>query len=431
MNIALLSSTSSYHHLGRLLEKESSTVYQFGASRLIKPYGNYIPMHTWLSLRDPVDDKIKTFFESTKDTKLDYVMTAGLTIPKMSSVHTELTERKIPYFFVNPKLADMERDKSITKQLLTKLGIPTPKFQKADGAYLYENFFKIPRPYVVKINYLYLYGKQTIIVNDDNCKEVFEELFSLYTTGDYGIANIQKDTRLLIEEYVELKKEYSYHALFNKTNWQYFGSARDYKKLYDGDKGPNSVSLGAYSVVDVDPVVHEYADKIYNFLKSYLQEDEYYKGFIFLGIGIGKDNVPMILEINTRSGDPELPAILGTVNNNLSELFYAASADLKIPEVRHNNKETVVVRIVNKIYDWTTKASFLPKFENVPDDIQQSFDSGPQPPEDPETEYKSLKYSIFTATDKNRKKAAEKIYKYLDSQYLGQFTYRRDIGILK
>lgn len=431
MNIGLLSSTSSYHYLGKLLEQESSTVYHFGASRLIKPYGNYVPMHSWLSLSDPIDNKIANFFESTKNTKIDYVMAAGLTIPKMESVHKELAARKIPYFFVNSKLADLERDKALTKQLLNKLGIPTPKFEKADGKHLYENFFNIPRPFVVKINYRYMYGKQTIIVNDDNFKEVYEDLFSLYTCGDYKITNIQKDTRLIIEEYVELKKEYSYHALFNKVNWQYFGSARDYKKLNEGDKGPNTVSLGAYSMVDVDPVVHEYADKIYNFLKSYLPQDEYYKGFIFLGIGIGRNNVPMVLEINARSGDPELPAILGTVNNNLTELFYAASADLKIPEVEHNNKETVVVRVINRIYDWTTKASFLPKFDEVPEGITQSFDAGPQPPDDPETEYKSIKHSIFTCTDKSRKKAADKIYTYLDKQFLGQFTYRRDIGILK
>jgi phosphoribosylamine--glycine ligase len=430
MNIALLASTSSYHHLARLLEKESSTVYHYGASRELKPYGTYHPIHMWLSLKDPLDEKMKLFLEDSKDKKIDFVMAAGLTISKMDAVHKELTERKVPYFFVNSKLADLERDKSITKQLLAKLGIPTPKFQKADGKYLYENFFKIPRPFVVKLNYVYMYGKQTIIVNDDNFKEVYEDLFSLYTSGDYRLNNIQKDTRLLIEEFVELKREYSYHALFNKVNWQYFGSARDYKPLYENDKGPNSVSLGSYSLVDVDPVVHEYAEKIYNFLKEFMKDD-YYKGFIFLGIGVNKDNVPMILEINTRSGDPELPAILGSVDNNLSELLHAASTDTKIPEVKHNKKETVVVRVINRVYDWNTPASFLPKFEPPPKNIIHSIDSGPQPPETPDVEYKGIKHSIFTSTAANRKTAAKRIYEYLDKQYLGQYTYRRDIGLLE
>jgi phosphoribosylamine--glycine ligase len=387
-------------------------------------------MHKYLSLKDPVTDGLADFFEYTKDIKIDYAMAAGLSVSKSEAVHKQLEERKIPYFFVSQKLADLELDKSLTKMLLNKLGIPTPKCQTTDGGYLYENFFKIPRPFVVKLNYVYLYGKQTMIVTDDNYKEVYEELFSLYTSGDYRLCNITKDTKLLIEEYVELKKEYSYHALFNKANWQYFGSARDYKRLNENDKGPNSVSLGSYSIVDVDPVVHEYAEKIYNFLKVYLQDD-HYKGFIFLGIGIGQDGVPMILEINTRSGDPELPAILGTVTNNLSELFYSASADLKIPEIKHNNKEAVVVRVINRVYDWNTPASFLPDFKTPPKGVSQYIDTGYQPEDDQVAEYTGIKHSIFVSSATNRKKAAEKIYNYLDKQYIGQFTYRRDIGIME
>ena len=432
MNIALLSSTSSFHHLGRMFEKESSTVYQYGASRYIQPHGKYVPMYKWLPINKNVDAEMADFLEVTKDKKIDFVMTAGLVTPRSEVLHSELKSRNIPYFFVNPKITDLELDKSLTKKLLEKLGIPTPKSQKVDGAYLFDNFKKIPRPFVVKLNYLYQYGKQTIIVKDENHEEVFEDLFSTYTTGDYRITNIQKNTSLLIEDFVQLKREYSYHALFNKANWQYFGSARDYKPLYEGDRGPNSVSLGSYSMVEVDPVVHEYAEKIYNFLKKYLAADnDFYRGFIFLGIGVDQNNVPHILEINTRSGDPELPAILGSVDNNLTELFYAASADLPIPEVKHNNKSTVTLRVINRVYDWTTKASFLPRFENVPKNIIQSFDSGFQPSDKVEDEYKVIKHSIFTTTANTREQAAKRLYKYLDSQYLGQFMYRRDIGILE
>ena len=246
--------------------------------------------------------------------------------------------------------------------------IPSPSFSPNSAL----------RPYQVEVVKQALHSKRLLIkrkyLNEENYKTVYEDLFSILISGDHKITNIQRDTRLLIEEYVELKKEYSYHALFNKVNWQYFGAARDYKKQQEGDTGPNTVSMGAYSLVDVDPVVHEYADKIYNFLKAYLQEDEYYKGFIFLGIGVDKNNVPMILEINTRSGDPELPVMLDTIDNNLTHLFYAASADIKIPEIKHNKKESVVVRIVNRIYDWTVPASFLPKFENIPNGSKITVD---------------------------------------------------------
>ena len=428
MNVALLSSTACYHQVAQILEKESTDVYHYGASRSIQPYGSYVPVYDWVPLDKSIDTQIGNFLDVSKDNQIDYVMAASLSVSINPIIHAELKERNIPYLFVSPAITELERDKSLTKQLLNKLSIPTPKFQKVDGGYLYDNFNNIPRPFVIKLNAVYQYGKQTIIVKDTNYKEVFEELFSLYTTGDPRITNIDKKTSLLIEEYVELKQEYSYHALFNKSNWQYLGSARDYKRLNEGDNGPNTVSLGCYSVVDVDSRIHEYAEKIYNFLKNYLG-DGYYKGFIFLGIGITQDGTPVILEINTRSGDPELPAILGTIENNLTELFYAASADLPIPKVKHNNKETVSIRVINRIYDWTVPASFIPKFENIPDDIIIGFDGGPINQHDQES--KLLKHSLLTTTATTREEAAKKIYNYLDAQYIGQYTYRRDIGFLK
>jgi len=217
--------------------------------------------------------------------------------------------------------------------------------------------------------------------------------------------------------------------LFNRSGWKYLGSARDYKKLKDGDSGYNTVGLGCYNV-DPDPIVHEYADKIFNFLKDYLgKSNDFYRGFIFLGIAVDKNNVPYILEINTRSGDPELCSILGSVENNLSELFYAASADLPIPDVIHNNKSTVSVRVFNRVYDWLRPASFLPKFENIPDNIIQSIETCAGATMGIERYY--IKHSLFTTTANSRQEAAKRIYDYLDTQYVGQFTYRRDIGYLE
>lgn len=429
MNVALLSSSACFHQVAQILEKESTDVYHYGASKTIQPYSRYIPVYDWLS-DEVIDNQLKNFLNISKDKQIDYVMATGLSASKSSIIHAGLKERNIPYLFVSSAIAELERDKSITKKLLNKLGIPTPTFQHVDGEYLYENFNNIPRPFVVKLNSVYQFGKQTIIVTDENYKNVFEELFSLYTTGDPKITNITKKTSLLIEEYIELTQEYSYHALFNKSNWQYLGTARDYKKLNDGDTGPNSVSLGCYSVIDVDSRIHEYAEKIYNFLKIYLgSQNDHYRGFIFLGIGINLDGVPMILEINTRGGDPELPAILGTIENNITELLYTTSMDLPIPEIKHNSKETVSIRVINRIYDWTVPASFLPKFENVPADIIIGFDGGPI--KNNGQEAKMIKHSILTTTASTREEAAAKIYNYLDKQYIGQYTYRRDIGFLK
>jgi phosphoribosylamine--glycine ligase len=372
---------------------------------------------------------MKRFADFSKDKKIDFVLASGLPVPRSTFIHDYLKERKIPYLFVNPKVTDLERSKHLTKQLLAKCNIPTPDYQKIDGRYLYKNFKTIPRPFVVKLDFVYQSGRQTIVVDDENYETVFEELFGYLVNGDAQLTNIALDTEIVLEEYLEIKREYSYHALFNQSNWKYLGSARDYKKLKEGDVGYNTVGLGCYNV-EADPIVHEYADKIYNFLKEYLgRTKSFYRGFIFLGIAVDKNNVPHILEINTRSGDPELCSILGSIENDLSELFYAASADLPIPDVVHNNKSTVSVRVFNRIYDWLKPASFVPKFENIPNNIIQSIETCAGATMGIERYY--IKHSLFTTTADTRQEAAKRIYDYLDTQYIGQFTYRRDIGYLE
>jgi hypothetical protein len=80
------------------------------------------------------------------------------------------------------------------------------------------------------------------------------------------------------------------------------------------------------------------------------------------------------------------------------------------------------VRLINNFYDWTKPASFLPKLETCPADIIHGLEG---------TDPFYLKHSVFTASSSTHELAANKIYKYLDSQFVGQYRYRRDIGILK
>jgi phosphoribosylamine--glycine ligase len=224
---------------------------------------------------------------------------------------------------------------------------------------------------------------------------------------------------MVIEDVINIKREYSYHILANETNWEYLGSARDYKRIEDGDKGFNSVSMGAYNTNDVDPVVHEYANKIFNFLKN---RGTPYKGIMFLGIAVDENDTPHILEINTRAGDPELQVILSSITNDLGELFLAASTGNTIPKITHNSNKTVTVRLTNRVYDWTKPASFLPRLDPAPTNILIGIEG---------TELFFIKHSVFTASGDSHQEASEEIYKYLDKQFVGQYRYRKDIGILK
>jgi len=424
MNIAIISSSSSYHQVAQMFTKESNVnkVYHYGAHPSLIENEKYFPIPIYIPVipkNNSIDEEVKLILEDIQRRNIDFVLTSSVQVPSSLLIHEGLKKLNIPYFFVSPEMTGLEKNKTLSKKMFNSLQIPTGIGETVNGKYLFDNFRTIPRPFVIKLNFVYQYGKQTIIVTDDNFEEVYLDLFSVRLDNNARITNIGFDVSLIIEKFINIKKEYSYHALFNSSGWKYLGSARDYKKIHDGDQGFNSVSMGSYNMNNVDFVVHEYADKIFNFLKS---KNYIYKGFIFLGIAVDENDVPMILEINTRSGDPELQAILGSVNNNLSELFLTASRDDPIPDITHNENKTVTIRLMNSVYDWTKPASFLPKLNPCPENILHGLEG---------TDPFYIKHSVFTASDRTHRAAAEKIYSYLDSQFVGQFRYRRDIGILE
>lgn len=424
MNIAIVSSSSSYHQFAQLLLKDSEVnkVYHYGAHPTVASTDRYISNNIEIPVmpvNNSIDQEVKIILEDIKNKNLDFVLTSSVQVPSNKLMHEGLKNLRIPYFFVNPEMTALEKNKSLTKRMLNHLKIPTGIGETVDGKYLFDNFKTIPRPFVIKLNYVYQYGKQTIVVNDENYEEVYLDLFSARLDSPFRITNINFNTSLIIEKFIKIKREYSYHAIFNNVEWKYLGSARDYKKTNDGDEGFNSVSMGAYNIVEVDAVVHEYADKIFNYLKN---QNYIYKGFIFLGIAIDENDIPVILEINTRSGDPELQVILESIDNDLGNLFLSASNDSKIPDIKHNSKKSVTVRLTNSVYDWTKPASFLPKLSPVPEDILFGLEG---------TDPFYIRHSVFTSSAASHEDAANKIYSYLDKQFVGQYRYRRDIGILK
>ena len=415
MTVAVLSSNSSYHQFAQLLSNTDKVIH-YGAPNDAIETDNYVPVPIEIPNDRYIEDNIFPIADIASR-KADYVLASGIPPARSNYLHTELAKLNLPYFFPDKDLTALEMNKALCKKMLMHLGIPTAPGKVISGAELYTQFNLLPKPFVIKLS-KYLHGRQTIIVDEENAHDVYDDLFSDQTEKIGRLTNIKSTDDVLIEDYIKLDREYSYHALLNNSNWQYLGSARDYKKRYDNDTGFNYDSAGSYSLFNVDQVVHEYADKIYNFLKEY----KCYKGFLFLGIGITTDGTPIVLEINTRAGDPELQVILPVVNNNLSELFKTASTDAMIPTITYNQKSAVTISVLNRQHDWTKAATYLPELKNLPNDIMCGTEN-----------YQTIyaKHSAFTCVADTITEASTRLYKYLDTQYMGQFGYRRDIGILK
>lgn len=439
MNIALLSSNATYHHLAQLFEKESNVdnIYHFGANRSLIETDKYHPIAYDLlpSLQNEEhiaeNGSSKDFDKILKDIKkikIDFAMTSNRNLIGSQKLHDSLNELKIPCFFVYPGLVNLEKDRITAKKLLNGLKIPTPQGEIINGKLLEESFMGIVRPFVIKITSVYFHGRQTIIVDDNNYEEVYQQLFGERQSNVLSSMSLSYNSTIWKEDFIKIKREYSYHMLVNQYDWKFLGAARDYKKIYEGDIGFNTLGLGAYNITDVDPIIHEYAERIFKKIQNYLMsKGKFYRGFMYLGIAIDENDEAHVLEINIRNGEPELDAILPAVDNNLSELFYSASLNSPMPLIKPNDYRIVSIRLFHKNYDWITPAEAIPKIDplKIPSDIICSMDGT-----DSNGNY-FLTHSLFTAKAETHSSANKKISKYLDSLDLGQFKYRKDIGILE
>jgi phosphoribosylamine--glycine ligase len=341
--------------------------------------------------------------ESLIDKKIDMCITTNINAQSDIEIQS-LHKTNIPILLPSIEMSVLEKSKVYTKLLFTKLNIPTQKYLICD---LNTDFSKIPKPFVIKTDE-FLWGLQTTVITDSNFENIQKFIQS----------QIVKNKQILVEEFVKIKREYSFHALCNEKSWTYIGSARDYKKRYDNDIGFNTIGMGSYSIIDDVDVnrIGKYIDILLAHLKNYI-------GFLYLGVIITEDDELLISEINTRPGDPEIQSILPTIDNDLVDLLYKTVTNENLPKVDFNNKNAVTIRLVQKNYSFSEKNIKPAIFNNVPQDINICHMSKCFP-------NNIITYATLTAVKNTRKEASDYLYDYLKTVDMGDYVVRNDIGYL-
>jgi phosphoribosylamine--glycine ligase len=154
--------------------------------------------------------------------------------------------------------------------------------------------------------------------------------------GEAGIS-------VVIEEFLD-GKEASVFALCNGTDAVFFGSAQDYKKLYEPD-GPNTGGMGAISPApELNALVYEetWHSIILPTLTEMKRRGTPFKGILYAGIMI-VDNMPKLIEYNVRFGDPECQAILMLLETDLLRLLYAAATGVQFPDIEFSDDVAITV----------------------------------------------------------------------------------------
>ena len=217
--------------------------------------------------------------------------------------------------------ARLEGSKQFTKEFLARHGIPTARY----AAFTRETFdpaaIRAQRPpIVVKADGLAA-GKGVIIAaSAEEAIRAAEDMFA----GAFGDAG----RVVVVEEFLE-GEEASFIVMADGSHVLPLATSQDHKRLRDGDQGPNTGGMGAYSPAPVvTPALHEriMREVIAPTIAGLAAEGMPYTGFLYAGLMIAKDGTPNVLEFNCRFGDPETQPVLARLTSDLLTLGEAALA---------------------------------------------------------------------------------------------------------
>jgi len=264
-------------------------------------------------------DDIPTLLGLIQREKYDFVV-IGPEAPLALGLADELIERGIKVFGPTQAAAQLESSKAFTKALCDKYNIPTAAYGVFTDKDTAKDFLKtMTPPYVLKADGLAA-GKGVVI--PETLKDAEQEL-EAYFSGKFGDAG----QKVLIEEFMH-GEEASFFAISDGQTALPLIAAQDHKRAYDGDKGPNTGGMGAYSPAPVftQDVFDDVMAKIIQPTVEGMAKDGHpFKGVLFAGLMMTKDG-PKLIEYNARFGDPECQVLMRRLDSDLMDIFIAAEA---------------------------------------------------------------------------------------------------------
>ena len=297
-------------------------------------------------IAENIEEDISNFqalYQIIKKQNIDIVV-VGPEQPLVDGLVDYLSEKKVRVFGPDKFASQLEGSKAFMKNLCKKNNIPTANFGVFNNIDEASNFIKKNRvPIVVKADGLAA-GKGVSICTSvekalKNTKEILEGKF-------------KSSNKVVLEEFLE-GEELSYFVIVDKNSYHFFGSAKDHKRLGEGDVGPNTGGMGAYSPAPLltDKLEKKIKKKIIDpTLKAMKKLGYPYKGFLYAGLMINKDE-PYLIEYNIRMGDPECQVLMMRLESDLLEIIDCATKN-KINNliIEWNKKSSITIVLCSKGY---------------------------------------------------------------------------------
>ena len=324
--------------------------------------------------------------------------------------------------------AQLESSKAFSKDFMKRHGIPTAAYETfSDPGAAHAYVDRLGAPIVVKADGLAA-GKGVVVAATK--EEAHAAIDDMLGGNTLGVAHNDGGARVVIEEFLQ-GEEASFIVLCDGKNVVAMASSQDHKRLKDGDEGPNTGGMGAYSPAPVvTPDVHARAmrDVILPTIRGMDKDGIPFTGFLYAGLMIDGDGKPKTLEFNTRMGDPETQPIMMRLKSDLVDVLMAAtSGKLDEVELKWDRRVALGVVLAEGGYPLSPKKGDLISGLPKPTDEVVVFHAGTVAAGD-QIKTSGGRVLCVTALADSVKQAQTKAYDAARGIHFDGMQYRRDIG---
>ncbi len=357
----------------------------------------------------------------------------GPEAPLAAGVVDEFRARGLRIFGPTQAAAQLESSKAFAKDFMQRHGIPTALYASfSDVAQAHAHIDKVGAPIVIKADGLAA-GKGVVVAT--TLAQAHEAVDWMLGDNTLGVqhnagADGQAVPRVVIEEFLE-GEEASFIVLADGKNVAVLATSQDHKRLLDGDAGPNTGGMGAYSPAPVvTPNVHAKVmhEIIQPTLAGMAKDGIPYTGFLYAGLMIDAQGNPRTLEFNCRMGDPETQPIMMRLKSDLFEVFmHATDQTLDQIELQWDRRFALGVVMAAEGYPLSPRKGDV--ITGLPDEASDAvvFHAGTTH-KDGQTLTSGGRVLCVTALGDSARQAQQRAYEMLAGIHFDGMQLRRDIG---
>ena len=373
---------------------------------------------------DIKDNDIKKLLDFAKEHKIDLTV-VGPEVPLVEGIVDEFEKSNLKIFGPNRECSKLEGSKAFSKDFMVKHNIPTAKYKEYTNLDIaIKEIDSFGYPVVIKVDGLAA-GKGVVIAR--HREEAINTLQEMMNDKKFGNAG----EKIVVEEFLE-GIETSILAFVDNNTIVPMESAKDHKKVYNNEEGPNTGGMGTFSPSNIydenlsEIVKKEVLDKT---LEGFKADNLNYKGILFIGLMITEDG-PKVLEYNVRFGDPETQSVLLRLETDLSEIIeHILENRLSEIKINYDKKHAVCVMLTSGGYPESyEKGKVITGLENLEEDIVV-FHSGTKL-ENSQLLTNGGRVIGITAKGNSLEEASMKVYSNIKNIKFEGMHYRTDIGVL-